>query len=773
MTLMKPLHWFGASTTFLVLLACIVIAADTPAQNEVSITLPLHAGKINSHTQQLLAKQDAAQETRFIVKYKEGFNTAKLNKFKHAKNFGTLHAGIIDARTADLAILLDDEYVERIEIDQPLQFQSEVTWNVERVSAPNVWNDSTGAGIKVAILDTGASTHNDLLAGGWNVLTNTANYTDAHGHGTMMAGVLAATMNNQGIVGVSPSVDVYAVKITEGSQGNLSDALAGLQWAIDHDMNIVSISFGFTTYSQIFKEALQDAYDQGILLIAASGNDGSGRVLYPAAYATVIAVGSTDITNQRTTFSNYGLNLELVAPGADITTTGLGNTYVQGTGTSLSAPHVAGIAALDWAYNRSLTNVQLRGKLRNDAIDLGILGRDDEYGYGLVQANLYTTNYSWNDTYYYEIFNITNYGLSNQAVYFWLNGTGTIDDLMFTPGHYLLRIPHYPDRFLHVDENGTLFILVSITRDDNFTMDSGTTSDDGVVWNDSRYIRMKASTFDTGGECWNYTYTGTGEEGYTKCIFATQTVLDRCTATYHCNSGVSCSVGTLSAYQTILNGTNTIRSKTAKVFLFDQFCDKRSETTASYAVVYEKRFNCSGTSYTWQGHYGTGTTEWINAESPISCPGTKTCDPNAAQDICTTISCTPATLCRQPEGTSCSTSADCFTGHVCSGGVCADAGTQTTDLIITDIIALQVVPYTTLVTNKTTLVRVYVLNNGSVSASARVRVSANSSLLNQYTEYLTSFQTISAWDTAYYDITFIPTKTTTNANITAEVELNG
>src|SRR5260370_14167302 len=113
---------------------------------------------------------------------------------------------------------------------------------------------------------------------------------------------------------------MYAVKIMNGSTGPISDAITGVQWAIDNNMSIILMSFGTTTRSEIFKGVLQTAYNDGILLIAACGNDGQGSILYPAAYATVIAVGATDQNNERAPFSNFGPDLELVAPGVAINT---------------------------------------------------------------------------------------------------------------------------------------------------------------------------------------------------------------------------------------------------------------------------------------------------------------------------------------------------------------------------------------------------------------------------------------------------------------------
>src|SRR3989338_5542496 len=274
-----------------------------------------------------------------------------------------------------------------------------------------------------------------------NRLISKNNYYDSNGHGTVVAGVIAALLNSEGLAGIAPSVELYSVKIMQSSSCFLSDAISGIEWTIDNNINIVSMSFGFNSYSQIFKEILEEAYANNILLVAASGNEGTDNILYPAAYDSVIAVGATTEKDNLAYFSSYGFEQELVAPGVDINSTSLGNTYSASSGTSLAAPHVAGVAALIKSYNKSLTNEQIRAKLRNDALDLGDAGKDDLYGYGLVQVRLNTTNYTFTNTsYFYEVFNISNYGLPNITYNFWLNGTGTIDDVDFLPGYYLVNI---------------------------------------------------------------------------------------------------------------------------------------------------------------------------------------------------------------------------------------------------------------------------------------------------------------------------------------------
>jgi len=259
-------------------------------------------------------------------------------------------------------------------------------WGIERVRAPYVWDKVTGNTIKVAILDSGIDyNHPDLnVAGGISFIDD--DYTDYVGHGTAVAGIISAIDNEIGVIGVSPEIELYSVKVMNEEGGYLSDVLNGIDWAIKNDMDIISMSFGTPTYSQALEYKLAQAYEAGIILIAASGNT-EEEVWYPAKHSTVIAVGNTDINNDLF-YSNYGNSLELVAPGTDILTTYLNNEYVTGSGTSFSAPHVAGVVALILDYNSLLSIEEVRMKLSKDAIDLGDEGKDNYFGYGLAQIKL-------------------------------------------------------------------------------------------------------------------------------------------------------------------------------------------------------------------------------------------------------------------------------------------------------------------------------------------------------------------------------------------------
>jgi len=321
-----------------------VQAADTAQQHH---NVPMDNAFLEQHrdklTRQTLRELEASSDNQvhhFLLKHRHSFDEQALGALTDARGI-TTSIDAFQGTKGDLKPLLLDHDVDLIEIDEPVHLLGDtIPWNVARTGADQVWNQTNGTGIKVAILDTGIAAHPDLnIAGGTSIVSD--NYTDTNGHGTAVAGVVAAVAEGQGLEGVAPAAALYAVKIINDTSGSTADAIAGVQWSIDNNMSIIVMSFGTTTRSEIFKGVLQTAYNDGILLIAASGNNGQGSVLYPAAYDSVIAVGATDQNNQRASFSNYGLDMELVAPGVDINTTTLNNEYTVASGTSLAAPHVA------------------------------------------------------------------------------------------------------------------------------------------------------------------------------------------------------------------------------------------------------------------------------------------------------------------------------------------------------------------------------------------------------------------------------------------------
>lgn len=284
--------------------------------------------------------------------------------------------------------------------EQPPQ---ELPWGIDQIDAELAWSNSTGKGVEVAVLDTGIDyNHPDLddnVKGGVSVVglresTKPRDWKDKNGHGTHCAGIIAAEDNEIGAVGVAPNASLYAVKVLRNDgRGTYSDMIDGIQWCMNNNNNIqvISMSFGGTSDSQAMKAACDAANASGLVLVAAAGNSGDGdpttdEISYPAAYDSVIAVGATNKSAGAPYWSNSGPHLELAAPGVDIKSTWLDEGYNIISGTSMSCPHVSGTAALIWADNSNLPNGDVRSVLQTTADDLGDAGKDNVYGYGLVDA---------------------------------------------------------------------------------------------------------------------------------------------------------------------------------------------------------------------------------------------------------------------------------------------------------------------------------------------------------------------------------------------------
>ncbi|HJV47460.1 MAG TPA: S8 family serine peptidase, partial [Bacillota bacterium] len=179
-----------------------------------------------------------------------------------------------------------------------------IPWGIQEIGADKAHNENLdGKNIKIAILDTGVSNHPDLnIASGVSFVEESDTNTDSNGHGTMVAGVIAALENKEGIVGVAPRADIFSVKVLDSQgSGSYSQVIEGIDWAIQNGMNIISLSLGGTIDSQALHEAIQKATSKGILVVAAAGNNGAGEEteLYPALYPEVISVGAIDQSRNR------------------------------------------------------------------------------------------------------------------------------------------------------------------------------------------------------------------------------------------------------------------------------------------------------------------------------------------------------------------------------------------------------------------------------------------------------------------------------------------
>lgn len=248
-------------------------------------------------------------------------------------------------------------------------------------------NSILGEGVQIAVLDTGIDLeHPDLedrILGGIDLVNRDNEPLDDNGHGSGVAGILAASENGEGLVGIAPRARLWIVKMLRyDEQGSISDLVRGIEWAIDHGAEVINMSLGTDENNPALEDAVQEAHDRGILMVAAVGNTGE-QVLYPAAYPEVIAVASTDRQDRRAWFSNQGPEVELTAPGTDLLTTGSAGDYQIQNGTSFSVPYVTGTAALLLSSGVSRLD-DVRRRLRQSAEDLGLALTAQ--GHGLVDA---------------------------------------------------------------------------------------------------------------------------------------------------------------------------------------------------------------------------------------------------------------------------------------------------------------------------------------------------------------------------------------------------
>lgn len=352
------------------------------------------------------------QEKDFLVVYNDvSIKTASIENSNSVKsvleedycNFNVLK---VKANSEELADIKADPLVKYVVPDIDLEtYADEVTWSDNMVKAPESWNNGyTGQGVKVAVLDTGIAAHSDLVvAGRYDAVTVGGNANDIYGHGTAVAGIIGARTNGIGIVGVAPDISLYAVRVMESSSsGKLSDMIEGLDWCVTNGMDVANLSLGispdslsptdFTYVTNLLNEVTTEAFNAGVIIVAASGNDGNigitDNVSFPARNNNVLGVGAIDSNKVLAGFSSVGPAVDLVAPGVSVKTTGLNNTYVLGNGTSFATPNVSGVVALYKEKYPDMTNSQLIDRIIDNADDLGPVGFDNSYGNGLSLAEI-------------------------------------------------------------------------------------------------------------------------------------------------------------------------------------------------------------------------------------------------------------------------------------------------------------------------------------------------------------------------------------------------
>ena len=374
---------------------------------------------------------------RIVIKFKESLSpaqTARLHDDHNArveKEIRQLGVQILRVTEGELAAKIaayqadprveyaEPDYIAQVAYDpNDPSFGNGTQWGPQKIEAPLAWDFSKGdSSVVVAIVDWGVDLqHPDLttqlwtnpgeIAGngvdddgngyiddvyGWDFANNDNNPQDDYGHGTHCAGIAAAaTDNGVGIAGVGFNSRIMAVKVGDGTTGKArySDIAYGIMYAANNGAKVISLSLGGYAYSGFLEAVANYAWDAGCVLVGAVGNNNVSDPFYPAAYSNVIGVSATDQNDTKASWSNYGVQVAVAAPGVSIYSTywNGGSTYASMSGTSMAAPHVAGLAALLFSQDGSRGNAEVRSLIEESADDLGDTGWDQYYGYGRINA---------------------------------------------------------------------------------------------------------------------------------------------------------------------------------------------------------------------------------------------------------------------------------------------------------------------------------------------------------------------------------------------------
>ena len=272
-----------------------------------------------------------------------------------------------------------------------------IDWGLSIYKVPEQWKKTRGQGIKVAVLDTGIEESHPELR---DAIDQSRDFTrspfgpaDRAGHGTHVAGTIAARKNDLGVVGVAPECRLLIGKVLgDDGSGTSASVAAGIDWASDAGAHVISMSLGSPVSSSDIYAAILRAVQQGRFVICAAGNDGRpNSVNYPGRWNETVAVGAVNANGELSRFSSQGDELDICAPGENVLSTYIGGAYAKLSGTSMATPFVSGVVALMLAKHHLRggktpieTHAQLLEHLRRTATDAGVPGKDPHFGYGLI-----------------------------------------------------------------------------------------------------------------------------------------------------------------------------------------------------------------------------------------------------------------------------------------------------------------------------------------------------------------------------------------------------
>ncbi|WP_379137603.1 S8 family peptidase [Paenibacillus sp. sgz500958] len=330
---------------------------------------------------QIITFHDAREYAAALSKWK--VLKAKQPELRQVQISPLIRAFVVPA--SGMEKLLVHRFSDTVSVEEDLKIQlhslpaeksgSIMPWGVKAIHAPQAWSKSTGVQVKIGVIDTGADyRHPDLrhtLATGINLLHRGMLPLDDNGHGTHIAGTLAAAGGTRGMMGVAPRSLLYPVKAFDhNGSAYVSDIVLGIDWCVQNKIDIINMSFGMKSRSKALHNVVLKAYHAGIAIIASSGNDGKRGGDYPARYAETIAVGALDKKRQVAKFSNRGPYIDVYAPGESVPSCWLKEGYKEMSGTSMATSHVTGAAALLLAIRPGLTPRELKLLLRRTASPL-------------------------------------------------------------------------------------------------------------------------------------------------------------------------------------------------------------------------------------------------------------------------------------------------------------------------------------------------------------------------------------------------------------------
>lgn len=342
---------------------------DLALQNSLNLTSSSSFDSLTTDTY-----TDLRRRSRFYNNFNDNIDTPSSQSYSSSNGYGLVNASAAVAKAIG---------------QQPFADVPDTggnTWGADMIKAPESWAKGyTGKGVVVAVLDTGVDINhvdlkdniwsnpnddtNDGYAGdihGWNFVDNNNDVMDRDGHGTHVSGTIAGERNDYGVTGIAYDAKIMPVKVLDDTGSGSYDSITkGIHYAVDHGANVINLSLGGGGTNQSMQDALNYASGKGVIVVMAAGNSGGASPGYPARYAerTGIAVGAVDKNEDLASFSNRAGNQQLAyvtAPGVNIYSTVPNNNYESYSGTSMAAPHVAGVVALMLSANRSLSDGQVR-----------------------------------------------------------------------------------------------------------------------------------------------------------------------------------------------------------------------------------------------------------------------------------------------------------------------------------------------------------------------------------------------------------------------------